>query len=315
MIGTTVDPRLVERRGQVRAEARRGRIRRWMALGVAVLVIAVVIGAVLSPLLDVDHIKVRGASRLSSQDVAGMTRITHGDHLTSADLGAARTRLREDPWIASAQVTRHFPGTVDVRIIEEQPLLEFAGHDGTFVVSRTGRILAEGDAAGTSTRSADEPALPRVEYAGSLIADEGQGGARSHAEMVGKRPAGVLTDAVVLVKRIPADLLPKVLGVRMTADKNMTLALTDGAEVRFGQPDDIEAKMIAMKAVLSQVVLDCLKSIDVREPTRAAVSRGPGCPGVSPEPSRSTGDAGSADARSGSGSDQKQSSDRATEGT
>lgn len=292
VIESSVEPRLVERRRQVRAEAQRTRLRRWLGLGAVAAVIALAIAAALSPLLDVDNIKVRGAGHLTGDEVAGATGITRGDHLISIDLDDARSRLKAEPWIASASVSRHFPGTVDVKVIEEQPLLEFVAADGSLLVSSTGRILAGATAGESALDEAGGPALPKVEYAGS-VNDLANGGASGPTEMVGTHPRGALDDAVLLVKRITPDLLPTVRVVRIGADKNMTLILSDEGEVKLGQPEDIESKLVATRAVLSQVVLDCLKSIDVREPTRAAVSRGPGCPGISPEsPSSSTDSSG-----------------------
>ncbi|MGB3413072.1 MAG: FtsQ-type POTRA domain-containing protein [Microthrixaceae bacterium] len=308
VIESAVEPRLVERRRQVRAEAQRTRIRRWIALGVVAAVIALAIVAVLSPLLDVDTVKVRGVNHLTGDEVASATGITKGDHLVSVDLDDARSRLKAEPWIASASVTRHFPGTVEVKIIEEQPLLEFTATDGTLLVSTTGRVLAGATTGESSLEGAGDTALPKVEYAGS-VNDLAKGdGASVPTEMVGTHPRGVLDDAVLLIKRITPDLLPTLRVVQIGADRNMTLILSDAAEVKLGQPEDIESKLIATRAVLSQVVLDCLKSIDVREPTRAAVSRGPGCPGISPESASSSTD-------SSGGSDSGAEGDGADEGT
>lgn len=304
VIESAVEPRLVERRRQVRAEAQRMRMRRWLALGVLAAVIALAIAAALSPLLDVDTVRVRGAGHLTADEVAGTSGIARGDHLMSVDLDDARSRLKAEPWIASAIVSRHFPGTVDVKIIEEQPLLEFIAADGSLLVSSTGRILSVAPAGESSLDGAGVTALPRVEYVG-YVNDLAKGGATGTTEMLGTHPHGALDDAVLLIKRITPDLLPTVRVVRIGADKSMTLVLSDGAEVKLGQPEDIESKLVATRAVLSQVILDCLKSIDVREPTRAAVSRGPGCPGISPESASSSTDSsgGSGGASEGDGAD------------
>ncbi len=290
VIESTVEPKLVERRRQVRAEARRTRVRRWIALGVVSAVIAAAVGATLSPLLDVDSISVKGNSVLTDDEIAVLSGVAHGDHMVSVDLADVRTRLMSDPRIASARVALALPGTVEVRIVEERPLIEFAASDGALVLSETGRVIATAPQGAAPAVSGDG-AYPRVDYAGTLAelprpdrTGRVQGNLSGPTEdLLGERLEGVPAEAALLVKRLPADLLAQVSSVRIAADRNVILGLTDGAEVKLGQPTEIEAKVVATKAVLSQVVLDCLKSIDVREPTRAAVSRGPGCPGISPE--------------------------------
>ncbi|HTO00597.1 MAG TPA: FtsQ-type POTRA domain-containing protein [Microthrixaceae bacterium] len=284
MIESAVEPRLLERRRQVRADAQRARRRRWMAIGAVAALIAATIGVVLSPLLDVDEVKVSGSSRLSSEAVAKSTGISKGSHLVSVNLERVRSTLIAEPWIASAKVAREYPGTVVVTIKEEQPLLELTTQNAVLVVSRTGRVLGNvGALVPTGGPASASNALPKVEFAGAFGDLGADGGVQSATELIGARPGGLIGDIVVVVKRLPAEIARRIVAIRVGVDKNITLDLASEVEVKFGRPDDIEAKMLAAVAVLSQVQLDCLRSIDVREPTRAAVSRGPGCPGVSPE--------------------------------
>lgn len=287
VVESAIDPKLVERRRQVRAEAHRTKVRRWIALGVVAALIAASIGALMSPLLDVDRVAVSGAKHLGAEDVIALSGVAHGDHLVSVDLAAVRSRLRADPWIASATVTRRLPGTIAVEIIEEEPLFKFTASDGTLLISHTGRVLSASPQGEALPVGATDTDLRSVDFDGSLSEAAPNHQAISLSALVGERLDGVVFDAAVLVGRLPEDLASQVRSIRIAGDNGVTLELADQAEVKFGQPDEIEAKLVATRAVLSQVVLDCIKSIDVREPTRAAVSRGPGCPGISPEVSDS----------------------------
>ena len=99
---------------------------------------------------------------------------------------------------------------------------------------------------------------------------------------------------------------------RLSDAGELELVLDDGAVVRFGLVEDVPAKLAATQGVLEQVVRECMDVVDVREPSRATVSRVEGCSTPAPtlEDARSTaaeddedGSATSADSSAASGSD------------
>jgi len=69
----------------------------------------------------IDHIEIRGADRLSPELVRSTLPIHQGDNLITADLDAARLALRDEPWIATADVRRQLPDTLIVEIKEHSP--------------------------------------------------------------------------------------------------------------------------------------------------------------------------------------------------
>ena len=98
------------RRPDVLPGRRRRASQRLLAAG-RVLAVALVISAaaiwavravLASGLLDVDRIVVRGNARLSSAEIEGLLADLRGRHILDVDLEAARRRVLESPWVASA---------------------------------------------------------------------------------------------------------------------------------------------------------------------------------------------------------------------
>jgi cell division protein FtsQ len=72
--------------------------------------------------LQIDHIVVSGNARLSKGEVFTMLDGLHGESLLFTDLDAWRKRLQASPWVREAALRRSLPSTVDVAIVERQPM-------------------------------------------------------------------------------------------------------------------------------------------------------------------------------------------------
>lgn len=62
-----------------------------------------------------------GTSRTSPAELARGAGLVKGANLFELDMGAITRALEQHPWVREAQVTRHFPSAVSVRITEHQP--------------------------------------------------------------------------------------------------------------------------------------------------------------------------------------------------
>lgn len=69
----------------------------------------------------ITDIEVRGADRLRPDDVRAALGVRPGDNVFAADLDAAGARLRDQPWIAQAEVRRVLPDRLVVEIREYEP--------------------------------------------------------------------------------------------------------------------------------------------------------------------------------------------------
>jgi cell division protein FtsQ len=257
-----IDPRIRARRIAVTREQGQRRLRLILfAIGFLGL-LGLVWLAIESPALDVDHVEVSGIRGTTVDEVVTAAGVSRGDALTFVDTGAVRDRVEALPRIASAKVTRSFPGTVEIAVTEREPAAWVAlpvrrgRPTGQVVyVDARGRVIEQGES--------PPPTLPEIRGLGALPAV---------GEQV-RHPR-----AITLLTRLPPALRAQVASVTID-EGEVTLGLrprqggwASADEVRLGAPTDIRTKGLATLAVLSALD-DGVGYIDVKSP-RAPVTGG-----------------------------------------
>ena len=254
-----IDPRIRARRVAVVREQGQRRLRLILFVLAFLGVLGLAWLAIESAALDVDHIEVSGTRGVPVAEVVAASGIHHGDALTFVDTGAARERVEALPRIASAKVSRSFPGTVTITVTEREPAawvskpVRKGEPPGPVVfVDAQGRVIEEG-----KSPSAD---LPEVRGLGPLP-DVG----------TRVRPVG----AVTLLASLPAALRSQVATVSIDHGE-ATLGLRERAggwpsagEVRLGAISDVRAKGLAALAVLGALE-QSVGYLDVRVPSAPA---------------------------------------------
>ncbi len=256
VVRTQVEPRLAERRRRVLEDLHRRRRHRWIAAGVVLAAVAAAVAVVLSPLLDVDRVVVEGSAVLSEEDVVAVSGVARGDHLVTVDLRGARAALANAPMIASATVTREWPDTVRIVVVEERPLATVRSAELEVAVADTGRVLPD---------DVDRSSLAVLELS-------------SGVELrAGRDVPDDVRAALLVMERLPDAVRAQLDVARLSEAGELEFALADGTTVLFGLAEDVPAKLAATQGVLEQVVRECMDVVDVREPSRATVSRVAGC--------------------------------------
>jgi cell division protein FtsQ len=75
---------------------------------------------VTSPRFAVKTIRIDGTVKRTPEQVTQAAGLDLGMNIFSVDLIAARRRLLQDPWIASAEVERRLPGTLTIQVTERE---------------------------------------------------------------------------------------------------------------------------------------------------------------------------------------------------
>lgn len=253
----SIDPRIRERRIEVRRIAGRRRLRRLLVLGAVVAVAVGLVALTRSPLLAVRHLRVEGATQTSSAAVVAASGIRTGTPLLDVSTGGARRSIAQLPWVASVHVTRSFPNTVVLRVTERVPAAVVSdGAGGWLEVDTSGRVLARvtappaGLVAVTGLHQALEPG-------GQLAA-----------------PAGLLA----LAAAVPAPLRAAVASVEM-GPGGLQLQLRGGGVAHLGDTSDLTAKLVSVQAVLTSQGVDpsCVGALDVSVAAAPALTPRPGC--------------------------------------
>src|SRR5579871_3206880 len=224
-----VDPRIEQRRLEVRAEHNRRRLRVLRAAVIAV-VAALLADAVLhSPLLAVRRPRVTGEVQTAPADILRAAGLTTHPLMITLSLTRAAAAIERLPWIATARVRRSWPDTVIVTVTERVPVAIVVSD----LVDTSGRVLspAPGFAPFLPVRidaGAKAPALPAP---GGTIPD-------------------VYRPGVQVVATMPGALRPRVEAVLVRPDGTVRLALTNGSSALLGDTSDLAAKFEAVLTIL-----------------------------------------------------------------
>ncbi|MGE5266346.1 MAG: cell division protein FtsQ/DivIB [Deltaproteobacteria bacterium] len=169
--------------------------------------------------------------------------------LMSFDAGSARSRFERLPWVQSVEISRVWPGQLDVRVKERKAFAIWERDDGAELVDATGRVL------GPVKRDAVLDHLPKI---------AGEGAAAAAAPLL------------AALDRYPA-IKSRVERVRRHGDRRWTLELADGGRIHL--PSDGETSALARLAAepgLISLVEQPAQIIDLRSPSKIAIrSAGP----------------------------------------
>jgi cell division protein FtsQ len=91
--------------------------------------------------LQIDRIVVRGNERLSNGEVLAVLSGLRGESLVWTDLNAWRRRLLASPWVRDAALRRSLPSTVEVAILERQPIGVGRINGDMFLVDDRGVVI------------------------------------------------------------------------------------------------------------------------------------------------------------------------------
>jgi cell division septal protein FtsQ len=234
-------PAASERRRRREHSARYRRIRRLLVLPLLATVAWVVWA---SPLLGVRSVQVDGVVSLHADEVRTAAGIADGTPLLRVDLAAARARVARLPQVAAVEVTRGWPDRIVVTVTERVPL--------AVIDSGGQRMLADAHGVLFDTITGDP-------QAGVVPLDVPSPGPRDPATAAGLSALAALPQAV----------RTRIALVSATTGTDVTLTLTDGTTVLWGDGEDSAAKGRVLKALLDQLAagtLDHAGTIDVSAP-------------------------------------------------
>lgn len=234
--------RLARKRFARRQWARRWLVwRRALTALVGVAAVGLVVWLVFfSSVLAVSGVQVEGVSLLSAKHVRRVAAVPVGQPLATVDLGAIAARVENLAPVASADVTRAWPGRIRIAVTERRPVA---------VVERGGAVRGMDADGVVFRRYAARPAgLPVVHLASGT-----QAPARAEAAKV--------------VAALPPDLAAKVASVDVATIDTITLRLRDGRTVHWGSADDSEDKARVVAVLLRHKA----STYDVSVPGRPTV--------------------------------------------
>lgn len=200
------------------------------------------------PGLAVQEIRIEGREYTPREALLAAIGAVPGDPILDFDPHAARARLEQIAWVASAHVERRLPGTILVRL-EERRAFAIWQRDGRFaVIDREGRVMA----------------TERIEAFGALPLVVGAGAERAAAPMIDLlRSAPEVADRVQALVRV--------------SERRWNLRLHNNADVLLPEGQEEAAIVRLAELQARERLLDRpIAAVDMRLPDRLVVRLRPG---------------------------------------
>jgi cell division protein FtsQ len=229
-----------------RRSRRRERLQKvkWLKLAGAIVALVVVVIALLaSPIFAIRSVTVEGNVYTSKEVLVAVTKTLKGASVFTVDTQRARELLLEDSWVSDVRITTRFPGKALVEIAERVPIIWYVGDDQKArIVDARGRVIAV--LAGWPTKYLRVGGVGPSLEAGAVADD-------------------VYRAAAQLVLALPEELRPLVKSLEVSAGGELAMTLTGGTLVRFGPPNDLQDKLVAVVVLLRRQNPSTLAVIDV----------------------------------------------------
>jgi cell division protein FtsQ len=253
-----IDPRIRQRRVAIRRSQGRRRLL-WVegVLGALVLV-GVVVALAHTAWFGAQAISITGTHPHTPESViVDASGLQHHPPLISVDPGAVAKRVEALPFIATAQVRRHWPDGVQIAVTERVPVVQMAGPGTSWsLLDGYGRTLQVEPArlpgvvvyiVHTATAG-----IPPAKVGGSLPPSAGPG--------------------LEVSRTLPPAFVAQVVSVTVAADGSISMALSSGITVMFGTDADRIAKYKDVASILASGTLHATSVIDVTVPESPTVS-------------------------------------------
>lgn len=218
----------VDRGGNEAAKAHRGGSDPWKVVFAVLLVVSLVCAVVWlllgSRLLVVRDVAVTGTDRVASEEVVSAASVDTGTPLIRVDLDSGRERVERIDLVESATVTRGWPATLKVEVVERRPLLAVGVGQEYRLVDADGVRIED-----SPTRPGTHPV---VRVTGEIEDNEG------------------IRAAADIVEEAPDSLLARIQLIDAKDPERIRIELGDGSLVEWG-----DAKGTADKSDVLRVLI------------------------------------------------------------
>lgn len=200
--------------------------RRWIALLTVLTAAAVVYFLFFTSMLGVRSVEVVGNSAISTEKLLAAADVAEQEPMLVLDTDVIRQRVGALPGIASVEVSRSWPSTVEIEVIERTPVGYYDTGEQLHLVDGNGIVYKE-----ITEKPAGLPELrlPRV------------------------APDDPVTRAVTTVlAAIPEELRDRVVAAAAETPGSVTLTLADGKSVRWGDAEQSDRKAKVLAALMTR---------------------------------------------------------------
>jgi cell division protein FtsQ len=241
-----------EQMAQIRRFTQGSRLRRvvtWTSIGSVLALVALVLATMFTPLMAIEEIKISGVHRMKVSAVRNAVKSLVGTPLTLVDENAIAKRLEGFPLIESFTTISLPPHTLELNILERQPIGLVSVGGNTYLY---------------------DPAGVRIEPA--------RGSSRYPRIIVNGDPAHSTSyrEAVDVLLALPAKLYPNIYSIEATTKDNVLLTIRGASNRRiiWGDSSDSLLKSKVLAALMKHTKHSATVTFDVSSPNTPTVRYG-----------------------------------------
>ena len=191
----------------------------------------------------IDQVSLTGQRYTLDQDVFDALDLANVKTFAALDTGAALKRIERISWVDTAQITRAFPGTLNVQIKERIPAAIWSRGDKSYLIDGSGRTLG-----------------PLPVNSGWVLPHLAGEGANTDAALI-------LT-AISRHKEIQAQFHH----AERIAERRWSVVLNNGSRIELGADREVEGMdIVASTSTVRQAILASPYVVDVRTAGRATI--------------------------------------------
>lgn len=239
----SLDTQFEQRRERARRREKFKKMRWFLILASAAGIFVVAAALLASPLFAVRQVTIEGNVYTATSTLEEASNMLRGKSIFTLDTDVVAKLIEADPWVADARISKHFLQSVVVEIEERVPVVWYAGADNKArVIDSSGFVIAVLD--GWPTKYLQVAGIgPNVD--------------------AGKRTDDVYRASAQLVTALPEEIRTKTQGLELSPGGSLSLVLKTGTFIRFGEPTDLQNKLIAVVVLLRRQDPENIRVIDV----------------------------------------------------
>jgi cell division protein FtsQ len=207
----------------------------------------------------VENVRITGQSETSEVDVLEGLGLGAFPSLLTLDLDSARERVEALPWVGQATLTKLFPDTLEIAIVEREPFALWQHERVLSLIDRDGRVITEtfGDRYAGLPRVIGEGAAERVGEYTALIEPFPEIAKRARAGVLvgGERWTVVLDNGLQLM--LPAKAPQSALAAVAVLEREQSVLSREIAALDLRMPGQFVVRLtdegvVARKAALQE---------------------------------------------------------------
>lgn len=239
-----VNPRIKQRLEKVKTQKKRTRLRKLIALIVAVSFLALSLWVLFGPLTKVNVIYISNVGPYSKQYIINTAGLENHPNLVTINPSNIDQKLKSLSFVDNCSVSFMIPDGLKIDITYRQPIAYWKYNSSYYEIDPTGRVLA---------RTLLKPPLIEVSGINTSVVS-------------GQFLSAKYRYLISVVNAVIKDHINYVSGVDLGANGDVNLKLSPVGTALLGQSGDLEQKLVALNTLYNQIKLVSGEVIDLSVP-------------------------------------------------